>query len=119
MSNLRRRRDETGTMFKGRHEFHEHEADVIRAYVTMKLKMVRRALLKYQDAYSKTHEPSLQGQIVYWSNIVSYLTQVLNGGMKTADVDDWRESWIRVSVTEKIAGNDHPDTTTQTIPGME
>jgi len=109
----------TGTVHGSRHEYHDHEHDVIRAFVTMKLTQVQRALKKYQVAYDNSKEPSLQGQIVYWANIVSYLRQVLGGGMRSADHDDWRAAWVQVAVTERHTGAGDGEHSTQTIPGME
>lgn len=109
--------DPTGKVWKGRHEFHDHERDVIRAYLRMKLTSVHRAIKKLEDAKSKMGMTELDGQLKYWRNIASYFGQILASGIGAVDADDWREAWLYTAVRERHMGADK--STHPTIPGME
>jgi hypothetical protein len=115
----KRRGDETGFVERGRHTFHRHEYEVLRAWVMMKIEQVQNSLRSINAQMGKGNDDVLAGQRDYFATILSYLNGVFRGGMKSCDPIVWSECWKHVTTVERHAGADTRAARTRTIPGVE
>jgi hypothetical protein len=111
--------DPTGYINRGRHTFHPHEGDVVRAFIRAKIAQVQNALARVNSFIAKRETPELVGQRDYWATVLGYLNGVYRQGTRSVDALDWSEAWKAVTVDERYKGSDGaPITPPATLPGM-
>lgn len=103
--------DPTGFRDRGRHTFHRHEAEVIRAWVLAKINQVQASIDKLNELDRKKPTPELKGQRDYWATVAAYLRGVYRGGTASIDEPVWDDAWIHVTVNERVnpPGAERPD----------
>ena len=111
--------DRTGFVDRGRHTFHPHEHEVIRAWLRGVIHQVQAELDKLKAYLKKNDETLLHGRRDYLASVLSYLNGRYRGGTASMDVTTWNEAWTHTTTTERHVGPPLDSYDQQTIPGME
>ena len=119
MARGKRKAAETGYQQHGRHTFHRHEYEIMRAFVRAKIEQVQRSLGAINLHIAKRDTPELRGQRDYWATVLSWLNGIYRGGMASMDAGDWDDAWTHVTTVERHAGADTTRKDQPVIPGME
>ncbi len=119
MSRTRRRGDETGYDERGKHTFHRHEGELIRAWLWATLKKAERELASAERLLEKRVTPYTQERYGRAVVVLSWLQGMYRAGTQSIDTLDWAEAWVHVTTTERHGGADAKHRgEQQTIPGM-
>lgn len=120
MSRTRKRSDETGTTDRGKHTFHRHEGELIRAWVRASLIKATRHLATCERRLAQRRTAANEEMHARAVIVLSWLQGLYHAGTQSIDALDWAEAWVYVTTQERYAGKDaKPKWETKTVPGME